>query len=245
MLFLVVVIFTLGTILCAVAHSFRVLLTGRSLQGTGAGGIMAGCLVITTDIVPLRQRPTYYAIVQMAWALGTLVGPLIGGAIAQNTTWRWIFYINLPFCGIGLALVPFSVRLKAERGSMLDRLSLVDWVGGFLFIASFCSFLIGIIWGGNQFPWSSWRTYVPIIVGVVGIVISMLWESYGAKRPFIPISLFSRTSSIIAYVCACLQGALVCTSSRNADKWLISLDAWPSIFHPHIHANGKEYGCHS
>ncbi|KAJ5081198.1 major facilitator superfamily domain-containing protein [Penicillium angulare] len=209
LLFLVVVVFTIGTILCSVSHSFSLLLTGRSLQGVGGGGIMAACLVITTDIVPLRQRPTYYAIVQMAWALGTLVGPLIGGAIAQNITWRWIFYINLPFCGIGIVVVPLTVRLDAERPTITERLALVDWIGGFLFISSFCAFLIGITWGGNQFDWSSWRTFVPIIIGLLGIVSSMVWEAYGAKRPFLPMSLFSNLSSIISYLCALLQGALM------------------------------------
>ncbi|KAF3385519.1 hypothetical protein F1880_002251 [Penicillium rolfsii] len=206
---LVVALFTLGTILCSVSQSFGLLLTGRSLQGVGGGGIMAGCLVITTDIVPLRQRPTYYAIIQMAWALGTLTGPLVGGVIAENIAWRWIFYINLPFCAIGLLLVPLTVRLTAERPSISERLALVDWIGGFLFISSLCAFLIGITFGGNQYPWSSWRTFVPIIVGFLGLMGSCLWETFGAKRPFIPMTLFNSYSSVIAYICACLQGALM------------------------------------
>ncbi|KAJ5894607.1 major facilitator superfamily domain-containing protein [Penicillium taxi] len=212
LLMIVVLLFTLGTILCAVSSSFGLFLTGRSLQGVGGGGIMAGCLVITTDIVPLRKRPTYYSIVQMAWAIGTLIGPLIGGAIAQNITWRWIFYINLPFCGIGIILVPLTVRLNAKRPSIGERLASVDWIGGFLFISSFCAFLIGITWGGNQFQWSSWRTFIPIIVGFLGIISALTWETFGAKRPFIPMSLFSSLSSDISYICACLQGALITKS---------------------------------
>ncbi|RAH51263.1 MFS general substrate transporter [Aspergillus brunneoviolaceus CBS 621.78] len=208
-LFGVVSLFTLGTILSAVAHDFHLFLAGRSLQGIGGGGIMASCIVITTDIVPLRQRPTYYAIVQMAWAIGTLAGPVVGGAIAQKIPWRWIFYINLPFCGLGLVMVPLTVRLRAERPSILQRLGCIDWVGGVLFIGSLCSFLIGITWGGNQFRWDSWRTIVPIVVGGVGCVVALLWEAYGARRPFIHLQLFASVSAVLAYLCACLQGALM------------------------------------
>jgi MFS family permease len=242
---LVVALFTLGTILCSVSHSFGLLLTGRSLQGVGGGGIMAGCLVITTDIVPLRQRPTYYAIVQMAWAIGTLVGPLVGGIIAQSIIWRWIFYINLPFCAIGLLLVPLTVRLTAERPSILERLALVDWIGGSLFISSLCAFLVGITWGGNQFPWSSWRTFVPIIVGFVGLIGSGVWETFGAKRPFIPMTLFISISSVISYICACLQGALVSGLPFVFISSLTSSDAWLSLFHPPIHADNQGHGCDS
>ncbi|RAL02561.1 MFS general substrate transporter [Aspergillus ibericus CBS 121593] len=206
---LVTSLFTLGTILCSVSHGFKLFLAGRGLQGLGGGGIMATCIVITTDIVPLRQRPTYYAIVQMAWAAGSLAGPVIGGAIAQSITWRWIFYINLPFCGIGLILVPLTVRLKAERPSIMQRLASMDWIGGILFIGSLCSFLIGISWGGNQFAWNSWRTIVPIVVGGLGVIVALLWEGFLATRPFIHISLFATYSALIAYVCTCLQGAIM------------------------------------
>ena len=88
-------------------------------------------LVIFTDIVPLRYRPKYYGIVQgspayheisikiytnlptAAWALGTIIGPILGGAIAQNITWRWIFYIMFPLCAIGFATLSFLSLLPA------------------------------------------------------------------------------------------------------------------------------------
>ncbi|PWY80789.1 MFS general substrate transporter [Aspergillus sclerotioniger CBS 115572] len=206
---LVTSLFTLGTILCSVSHDFNLFLAGRGLQGLGAGGIMATCIVITTDIVPLRQRPTYYAIIQMAWAAGSLAGPVVGGAIAQSTSWRWIFYINLPFCGIGLRLVPLTVHLKAERPSIMQRLVSIDWISGVVFIGSLCSFLIGISWGGNQFAWYSWRTIVPIGVGGVGVIVAILWEAFFATRPFIHVSLFANYSALIAYVCTLLQGAIM------------------------------------
>jgi MFS family permease len=205
--------FTIGTIICCVAQDFSQLFAGRSVQGVGGGGITALSLIIVTDIVPLRFRPTYYGLIQVAWAVGTMMGPLAGGLFAEHANWRWGFYINLPFCAIGLCLVPLAVRLQAERGTLMHRLvHSVDWVGCFLFVGSVSSFLIGTSWGGQMFPWSSWRTLVPIVLGVVGIFGTSLWERYGAKTPFIRLWLLNERSLVAAYICAILQGLMVSDS---------------------------------
>lgn len=161
-----------------------------------------------TDIVPLRQRPKFYGIIQAAWALGTVIGPLIGGLFAQHTTWRWVFYINFPFCGFGLVIVPLVVRLRIKKSSFASKVARVDWIGGFLFIASITSFLIAISWGGSQYAWGSFRTLVPLILGAIGTLASLVWERF-AKEPFLRKSLFNSWSAIIAYTSAAFQGLLV------------------------------------
>lgn len=136
---------------------------------------------------------------------------MAGGGFAEQTTWRWIFYINFPFCAIGLAMIPFVVRLKAKRASFLERIYMTDWIGAGLFISSTCSFLIGITWGGTQFPWSSWRTIVPIVLGAAGVAATLCWERFGASQPFLRVWLFKEHAAIAAYACAVIQGLLVST----------------------------------
>ena len=201
--------FTTGTLLCCLSRNFNELLAGRSIQGIGGGGLLALGLVILTDIVPLRQRPIYLGVNQMSWALGSMSGPLIGGLFVQHTTWRWIFYLNFPFCGIGFLTVPVVMRLHVNRASVKERLLYVDWIGGFLFVSSTCSFLIGVTWGGSEYPWSSWRTLVPIIIGLAGIGATVAWECWGAAKPFLRLELFNSYSAIAAYTAAVLQGLLV------------------------------------
>lgn len=92
---------------------------------------------------------------------------------------------------------------------MREKLLRVDWIGGFLFISSLTSFLMGISWAGVQFPWSSFRTITPIVAGAVGVLLSLLWESYGARQPFLRRSLFYSSSAIAAYVCALCQGLVL------------------------------------
>jgi MFS family permease len=96
MLLTSVLFFTLGTVLCApVAKDFTVFFVGRSVQGIGGGGIITMGQVIFADIVPLRQRPKYFSLVLAAWALGSVLGPLIGGLFVEHVIWTWCFYINV------------------------------------------------------------------------------------------------------------------------------------------------------
>ncbi|KAF2096231.1 MFS general substrate transporter [Rhizodiscina lignyota] len=202
-------LFTIGTIVCCTAPNFTQLLAGRCVQGVGGGGVIAFAQVILTDIIPLRQRPSFIAIVQAAWAVGTVSGPLLGGAIAQSTTWRWVFYLNFPICAISLIMAPLVVKLEAPRAFSFKLFLEVDWVGAFLFIASTTSFLIGVLWGGSQFPWDSWHTLVPLILGAAGVGASIIWEVYGTSTPFLRLSIFSNVSSVAAYFGAFTQGMLL------------------------------------
>jgi hypothetical protein len=111
-----------------------------------------------------------------------------------------------------MALVPFAVKLYAERPSLKERFLRVDWFGMALFLASTCSLLIGITAGGTQFPWNSWRTLIPVIFGLVGLVLALLWERFSAPKPFLRLSLFQTRSANAAYCCTVLQGLVVSIS---------------------------------
>lgn len=160
-------------------------------------------------MIPLRQRPKYSGYVQITWALGTITGPLIGGAFSQHSTWRWIFYLNFPFCGIGLLMIPLVVRIEKPKSTLSKMFSRVDWFGGLLFVGGTTSFLVAITWAGSQFPWDSYRTLVPLIIGTAGCVATIIWEKWGAKFPFVRMSIFESGSMFAAYYCAAMQGLLL------------------------------------
>jgi MFS family permease len=162
-----------------------------------------------TDIVPLRWRPKWYGIILAAWALGLAVGPVFGGAIVQNTTWRWIFYLMFPLCGFGLVAIPYLLTLKPQKASAQEKLSRIDWIGGFLFTASATLFLIAISWGGTTYAWDSAATLAPLIIGVVGFAITMTYENHFAQHPFLRKSLFKNISSIVTYLAAGAQGLML------------------------------------
>ncbi|KAK3933999.1 major facilitator superfamily transporter [Diplogelasinospora grovesii] len=202
-------VFALGSLVCCLANSIGVLLIGRSFQGVGGAGIIILSLIIYTDIVPLRFRPKWYGIVLGAWALGNCAGPVIGGAIAQMTTWRWVFYIMFPFCGVGLLLIPWLVTLKPQTATMGEKLMRVDWLGSFSFISSATLFLIAVSWGGIQHQWRSASTLVPMCLGTAGLVWTLTYEAFLAREPFMRLSLFWNSSSVATYICGAIQGLVL------------------------------------
>jgi predicted MFS family arabinose efflux permease len=201
--------FTLGSIIGAVAQNIATLLAGRALQGIGGGGIIPLSMIVMTDIFPLRQRPKYASLIQLSVAFGTILGPVVGGIFAQYAEghggWRWVFYINFPFCAAAYPMLFFYLNLKRKG----DDIPHVDWIGAALFIASVLSFLIGISWGGVQYSWSSFQTLLPLCLGIAGLVGTIVYERYGASSPFLRLSILRNPSSIAVYIGSVVQGILV------------------------------------
>ena len=140
-------LFALGSVLCGIANDFILMLVGRVVQGIGGAGIIALSQIIFADLVPLRQRPKYFTMVLGAWAVGSLLGPLIGGLFVERATWRWCFWLNLPICGIALPMAIFFLgNLSRPPGDLLEKLRTVDWIGNVIFITSITWFLIAISW---------------------------------------------------------------------------------------------------
>lgn len=210
--------FTLGTILGGVALTVPLLLAARAIQGVGAGAMLTLTYVITTDLVSLRERGKWFGLISLSWAVGSIVGPIIGGSLAQKN-WYWLFWINLPFCGIAYILLPLTLRLRPVTGSITTKLRAFDWVGAGLFVASLTVFLVPLSWGGVQFAWESAATLVPLLLGLAGLVVFALHISFSRRLIFRPLgitldplirpSLFGSLTANAAYVATVLHGIIV------------------------------------
>lgn len=139
-------LFSVGTIIASVAKDVTLLLVGRCIQGIGGGGLVGLTYVILADMVTLRERGKWMSIISLQWAVGSVIGPVIGGAFAEKASWRWIFWLNIPFCVASAVGIPICLRLNTKEGSVWNKLKAFDWLGSFLFIASTTSLLIPITW---------------------------------------------------------------------------------------------------
>jgi len=132
-------------------------------------------------------------------ALGAIAGPIVGGALAEKD-WRWCFYINLPICALVLPILVVYLRIRHHKVTWSHFFTRVDWVGNAVFIGSICAILVGLIYGGTIYPWSSWRVITPLVVGAVGWTSFHLYETKCAY-PCVPPRVFAnRTSSSAFYM---------------------------------------------
>ncbi|KAK5080775.1 hypothetical protein LTR05_008480 [Lithohypha guttulata] len=201
-----ILFFAAGSVACGAAHDFTVMLLGRVIQGVGGAGIIALSQLCFADVVPLRFRPKYFTLVLGAWAIGTVTGPLIGGVLVEEATWRWCFYLNLPICGIALPMSFFLGQLSQPKTDLITKIRSIDWSGNALFIASVTSLLIGISWAGIQYAWNSYQTVVPLVLGAIGLLGTMAFEARVTQKPFLNKNIFNNRSAIASYLCAMFQG---------------------------------------
>ncbi|KUL85720.1 hypothetical protein ZTR_08516 [Talaromyces verruculosus] len=104
----------------------------------------------------------------------------------------------------------------------MAKLTCIDWIGGFLFIGGMTSFLMAITWGGADHAWDSAATLAPLVIGIVGTIVSILWEKWGAREPFIRLAIFSNWSARAGYFCAMTQGLCILVPTGVIVSLLIS-----------------------
>lgn len=194
---LAVFLFALGSAIAGPAPNMGVLIAGRAIKGIGGGGINILIEIIVADLVPLRDRPKFISIIFTAFTVAMLLGPVVGGLLAERVTWRWVFYLNLPIAGTAFLLLLFTLRVRYKKDTTWNSLKRVDFFGNFFIIASVVSVLLALTWGGVELPWTSWRTLVPLILGLVGLGVSIVIQSTGLiPEPTMPIRIFSNRTSL-------------------------------------------------
>ncbi|KAE8414267.1 major facilitator superfamily domain-containing protein [Aspergillus pseudocaelatus] len=201
--------YIVGSALAAGASNFDVLLAARSLQGAGGGGLITLSEILIVDLAPLRERGKWLGLISLMWAVGSVSGPLVGGALAHRGRWRWIFALNLPPACLSLGVIYATVNHKSGASELKQAIYRVDWIGFGLFIPSMTSLLVPVSWGGEMFPWSSWHTLVPLFLGVLGLIIFASYEIWVAPRPFLLRSIFRDRNAKVIYFQTFFHGIVV------------------------------------
>lgn len=119
--------------------------------------------------------------------------------------------INLPFIGVGVVLVILFLKLNLIPQSIAAKLRRVDWIGSVVFVGSTTSFLLPLTWGGIMYPWTHWRTLVPLIIGAVGLVGFGFYERFVAVEPMIRLSVFGNRTAVLGYLGTMMHGIVVWT----------------------------------
>jgi EmrB/QacA subfamily drug resistance transporter len=187
--------FILSSALCGLSQNMTELVLFRGLQGLGGGVLMSMVFTVVSAIFPPAQRGRIQGIFSGVFGLASVIGPLVGGYLTDNLSWRWVFYVNLP-TGI-LALTVLWLGFPNIRPARTNRP--IDYAGAVTMVLAVVPLLLALSWGGSEYPWTS-----PVVIGMLAFAVVMtgifLYVESKAPEPIIPLSLFkNRTVSIATF----------------------------------------------
>ncbi|KAI8240933.1 Efflux pump patC [Colletotrichum sp. SAR 10_99] len=191
-----VVVFEVGSAVCGAAPTMNALIVGRALCGLGGVGMYLGVMTLIAATTTIQERPAYLASIGLTWGLGTVLGPVVGGAFADSgATWRWAFYINLPIGGLAAPVYLWMLPSPDPQpgASLWQRLKEIDWIGAPLMLGAIICFTMGISFGGVMYDWDSGQEIALFVVAGVLFIVFGLQQAYcigtTKERRLFPVEL--------------------------------------------------------
>jgi EmrB/QacA subfamily drug resistance transporter len=189
-------IFLFGAVLAGSAQTMEQLIWFRAIQGIGAGAILTLTFTMVGDLYSFEERGKIQGMISGVWGIAGVLGPMTGGLLVDYVSWRWIFYMNLPF-GL-LALFLIGSFLHENPNPDKQKLK-IDYVGAILFTLSMTALMYALLTGGSTYSWTS-----PTMVGLLGLVVSslaaFLWFERRAAEPILPLVLFRNKMLVISFI---------------------------------------------
>lgn len=196
--------FLIGSVLCGTAQDMTQLIIYRGVQGIGGGVIISIIFTVIADFFEPAKRGKYTGIVTSMYGLASVIGPLLGGLITDQLSWRWIFYVNIPLGLIAAAIVIFALpRFKpAGKGQR------IDFAGVATLLLALVPLLLALSWGGRDYPWGSWTIIGMLVFSALMLAAFILVESK-VKNPIMPLSFFKNRAISVSMVIAFFTNALM------------------------------------
>ncbi|MDF2929181.1 MAG: drug resistance transporter, EmrB/QacA subfamily, partial [Anaerospora sp.] len=196
-----ITVFMIGSALCGTSSNMTELIVYRALQGIGGGIMMPMSMTIVGDIFPPEERGKWQGLMGGIFGLSSVVGPTIGGYIVDNSSWQWVFYINLP---VGfLAAVAIFAGLKGEK-ALVEKV-VIDYAGAAALIISTVSLLLGLNLGGTDYPWLSWQIIGLLLLAVITGILFIVAEKR-ADEPILSLDLFKNRTFTVTNIVGFLMG---------------------------------------
>jgi EmrB/QacA subfamily drug resistance transporter len=188
LMFAAIAVFVVASLFAGLAPDTAVLIGFRSLQGIGAGGVIAVGPVLPADLLSPRERGRYAGLISGVIGIGTIGGPVIGGIVTDTIGWRWNFYLGVPFAIAAVVLLQRSLHLPVHH-----RPIRIDWVGAGLISVSACALMVWVTLAGSQFDWLSPTSYV-VLGGAVVCALAAAVVEAKVREPVIPHALLRNPS---------------------------------------------------
>ncbi|MFC8921172.1 MDR family MFS transporter [Cellulosimicrobium sp. NPDC057127] len=195
------IIAVVSSALAGLSQNVGTLITFRAFQGLGAGGLMALATVLVTDIISPRERGKFMGLMGGVMAVSQIGGPLLGGVLTDTASWRWNFFVGLPFAIAAIVVLQRTLHLpRAAR-----RVVKIDYWGAGLISVGVSTLLLWVTFAGQNFEWLSWQTCLMVGGAVAALVAAVLVERVTAE-PIIPLRLFRNRTFVLAVVASVAVG---------------------------------------
>ena len=200
-----IVLFLAGSALSGASQDMNQLIAFRAFQGLGAGALMPIAIAVVGDLFTPRERGKWQGVTGAVWGLSAILGPTLGGSITQYSTWRWVFYVNLP---VGIAAMLVLIFLMPTLRGKAQKVS-IDYIGAALLVLGTVPLLLGFTWAGTQYAWNS-----PQIIGIFAgsiivlagfVVYEALLERRGGQ-PVLEPSLFKNRIFVVSALVTAIFG---------------------------------------
>ncbi|MBF6589941.1 MAG: MFS transporter [Ktedonobacterales bacterium] len=189
-----VVIFLVGSALSGTSQTMNQLIIFRGLQGIGAGTVLSLVFTLVGDIFVPAERARWQGLFSGVFALASVVGPATGGWITDNTSWRWVFYVNLPLGALALLLLIFKLPTHISAPNRRYRgwaaIRRIDFAGVFTAAGATISLMLGLTWGGTTYAWNSPQVLGVLVGAAVLFAVFAIIEAFFAVEPILPLDLF-------------------------------------------------------
>ncbi|HZE09607.1 MAG TPA: MFS transporter [Gemmatimonadaceae bacterium] len=186
-----IVLFLAGSALCGLSRNMTELIVFRAVQGLGGGGLTVTTQAVVGDIVPPRDRGRYQGIFGAVFGFASIAGPLLGGYFTTHLSWRWIFYINLPFGVAALVVLAATLPSIAKRAART-----IDYTGAALLAVVLSAITLLSDVGGSAYSWTSPTAIGLVGVSVLALVLFALVERRAAE-PVLPLHLFRQQTFVV------------------------------------------------
>ncbi len=195
------IITVLSAAAAGLSQDIEWLIACRALQGIGAGGVMSMATVLMADIISPRERGKYMGLMGAVMAVAQIGGPLLGGVITDAASWRWTFFVGVPFGIAALITLQRTLHLpKRERRDVK-----IDYWGASLIAVAVALLLLWVTFAGDQFDWASWQT-AAMVGGAVLALVAVIFVERAVSEPILPLHLFRNRTFVLAIVASASVG---------------------------------------
>lgn len=233
-------IFLLGTLLSGFSATMEQLIVFRAIQGLGAGALIPLGMTIIGDIFTVEERSRMQAYFSGVWGLSSVVGPIVGGFITDQISWRWVFFINLPIGIVTALIIGFALK-EPER----DRKATVDYAGAALLMVAISLLMLALVEGGASLTTLFSPDNILILSAAAFLLALFVLVEKRAADPIIPFELFrNRTISVsvaagflagvamfgaISFIPLFAQGALGATATEAGSLLTPLMLSWVTL----------------